>query len=355
MLAIFLFIILVTSNHAMNLSKRETQKYQQYVNRIEKRQIGSLIISMLQLDQPQINQLIEQSIEDFESEYSNLQDFHISRKTQIYQSMQQLKAQLLDLDLLQSSFIDGPQEKEREFHEQKITRLNQLINQNYKTIDQKEVQLIKMQNSLSSLIDEYDLNISQIDQMLQTIDSIVYDEEKVGIKFFQKRGKVNEIIENFGKSTIKHIKLDLPMLKQIAQIGIKSNFADKSTYKQVQELLISLRNKLVGELNSLNTDKIDELEMSINELKNDTLKLKSQLLESTQKLQIENRDISAITESKKRIEQELVILDEDLRLENELFNQKEAFLIEEVNELMEIEQLLKNRELIQYIQEQEQQ
>ncbi|CAD8051695.1 unnamed protein product [Paramecium primaurelia] len=354
MLAIFLFIILENSIYAMNLSKRETQKYQQQVNRIEKRQIGSLIISMIQLDQPQINQLIEQSIEDFELEYSTLQDFHISRKTQIYQSMQQLKAQLLDLDLLQSSFIDGPQEKEREFHEQKIVRLNQLINQNYKMIDQKEVQLIKMQNSLSSLIDEYDININQIDQMLQTIDSILYDEEKVGIKFFQKRGRVNEIIENFGKSTIKNIKLDLPMLKQVIQIGIKNNFAEKQTYKQVQELLISLRNKLVGELNSLNTDKIDQLELNINELKNETLKLKSQLLESTQKLQIENRDISAITDSKKRIEQELIILDEDLRLENELFNQKETFLIEEVNELMEIEQLLKNREFIQYIQDQEQ-
>ncbi|CAD8146869.1 unnamed protein product [Paramecium octaurelia] len=337
----------------MDLSKRETQKYQQQVNRIEKRQIGSLIISMIQLDQPKIKQLIEQSIEDFESEYSTLQDFHISRKTYIYQSMQQLKAQLLDLNVLQSSFIDGPQEKEREFHEQKIARLNQLINQNYKTIDQKEVQLIKMQNSLSSLIDEYDLNINYIDQILQTIDSILYDDEKVGMKFFQKRGRVNELIENLGKSPIKNIKLDLPMLKQIVQIGIKSNFADKQTYKQTQELLITLRKILVGELNNLNTDKIDQLEISINQLKSETLRLKSQLLESSQKLQIENRDISAITESKKRIEQELGILDEDLRLENELFNQKEAFLIEEVNELMEIEELLKNRELIQYIQEQQ--
>ncbi|CAD8069393.1 unnamed protein product [Paramecium sonneborni] len=353
MLAILLFIILVSSNSAMNLSKRETQKYQQQMNRIEKRQIGSLIISMLQLDKPQINQLIEQSIEDFELEYSTLQDYHINRKTQIYQSMQQLKAQLLDLDLLQSSFIDGPQEKEREFHEQKIIRLNQLISQNYKTIDQKEVQLINMQNSLSSLIDEYDININYIDQIIQTIDSILYDEQKVGMKFFQKRGRVNEILDYFGKSTIKNVKLDLPMIKQIIQIGIKNNFVDQQTYKQIQEHLIQLRNKLVSELNNLNTDKIDQLELNINDLKNETMKLKSQLLESTQKLQIENRDISSITESKKRIEAELIILNEDLRLENELFNKKEAYLIEEVNELIEIEQLLKNRELIQYIQEQQ--
>ncbi|CAD8062123.1 unnamed protein product [Paramecium sonneborni] len=268
--------------------------------------------------------------------------------------MQQLKAQLLDLDLLQSSFIDGPQEKEKEFHQQKIIRLNQLISQNYKTIDQKEVQLIQMQNSLGSLIDEYDININYIDQMLQTIDSIIYDTEKVGMRFFQKRGRVNEIMENFGKSTIKNVKLDLPMLKQIIQIGIKSNFGDAQSYKQIKELLIQLRNKLVGELNNLNTDKIDQLELNINVLKKETMKLKSQLLESTQKIQVENRDISSITESKKRIETELIILDEDLRLENELFNRKETFLIEEVKELMDIEQLLKNRELIEYIQEQQQ-
>lgn len=42
-------------------------------------------------------------------------------------------------------------------------------------------------------------------------------------------------------------------------------------------------------------------------------------------------------------------MDEDLRLENEIFEKKENYLMEEVNELMEINVLLRNRELIEFI------
>jgi hypothetical protein len=46
-----------------------------------------------------------------------------------------------------------------------------------------------------------------------TIDSIAKDEQKIGMSFFQKRGKVTSILDNLLKTTLPCIKVDIPMLQ----------------------------------------------------------------------------------------------------------------------------------------------
>lgn len=71
------------------------------------------------------------------------------------------------------------------------------------------------------------------------------------MEFMQKKGNINKNLEELKKSNLKIGKNDLLMISSILQMGIKNNFDEISSKKQIIEMLLELRNKLVNELNAV--------------------------------------------------------------------------------------------------------
>lgn len=84
---------------------------------------------------------------------------------------------------------------------------------------------------------------------MKLMELVTRHEEKNGLQFIQMKGRINKNIDELGGSKIRSAKSELPMIKQIVMMAIKDNFNDQNTRKQLTDMLMTLRNKLVGELN----------------------------------------------------------------------------------------------------------
>lgn len=71
------------------------------------------------------------------------------------------------------------------------------------------------------------------------------------MEFMQKKGNINKNLEELKKSNLKIGRNDLLMISSILQMGIKNNFDEVVSKKQIIDMLLELRNKLVNELNAV--------------------------------------------------------------------------------------------------------
>ena len=75
--------------------------------------------------------------------------------------------------------------------------------------------------------------VDVIDTVLESMEIIHTDPTQKGIEFIQRKGRLKTILEQAAKTRVKQASSEFPMILQLANIGLKDNFAVPSVRNQV--------------------------------------------------------------------------------------------------------------------------